>query len=505
MTGSRTQKQAERYLRQFVEHIQSEGDSRLPSMRVVARSCGVSHMTMLGALRVLCNEGLLQAAPGRGTRIADTEGAPTMPASPPRPKSAEVARYIDLDLTRGTYAYGADLPSAKEMAARYGVSPPTLRAALRILEQRRLLERNGRAWRIVNVMRPSSRSTVVLITRGDGQLQAAWTTPRTRANLYELEQECIRRNVRLEIVLCDTATRRLYSLSGSRCILDNPGAAPTVLGFLIWTISLGLPHRRAVVGKVAPYDLPVAVLTESDSKAARAWAAYLPQSHIVTTSPDQQVGHDIAAHLYALGHRSVAFISPEVEVAWSRSRLGGVREVFGLDTTLLGAKPIPRPVEWRRRTQGAIERQLMRACSLSELHDDRALATVNMLRWRLREAQLVDQEAKKQQTTFRAALDAGCTAWICGNDFTAFAALEFLHGEGVAVPGEVSVTGFDNAEESLYRDLTTYDFNGRGIAQTMLSAVVAPEQWLRHHGRNAHVPVPGHVVTRLTSGPPANT
>jgi DNA-binding LacI/PurR family transcriptional regulator len=54
--------------------------------------------------------------------------------------SAKITGLIRSSLLAGKYAFGKYLPPTRELAARYGVSPETIRRALKILEQEQLLE-----------------------------------------------------------------------------------------------------------------------------------------------------------------------------------------------------------------------------------------------------------------------------------------------------------------------------------------------------------------------------
>ncbi|MFI9586608.1 LacI family DNA-binding transcriptional regulator [Streptomyces sp. NPDC052236] len=103
------------------------------------------------------------------------------------------------------------------------------------------------------------------------------------------------------------------------------------------------------------------------------------------------------------------------------------------------------------------------------------------------------------------AADPSVTAILCGNDDLALGVIRALHEAGRAIPGEVSVAGFDDAPHSAYLtpSLTSVrlDFTGLGRAAFGLlhgaveeSASVAPHP----------VSVP-ELVVRESSGPPPTT
>ena len=69
------------------------------------------------------------------------------------------------------------------------------------------------------------------------------------------------------------------------------------------------------------------------------------------------------------------------------------------------------------------------------------------------------------------------TAIVCVNDFMALGVLRELHDQGLSVPGDVSVTGFDNINlsEFTFPPLTTVNVPRELIGQTIFEAL-APEE-----------------------------
>lgn len=102
----------------------------------------------------------------------------------------------------------------------------------------------------------------------------------------------------------------------------------------------------------------------------------------------------------------------------------------------------------------------------------------------------------------RLARDPDVTAILCGNDDLALGVLRALHEAGRAVPGEVSVVGFDDAPHSAYTtpSLTTVrlDFAGLGRAAfALLHSVIEQDAPVDPHP----VSTP-ELVVRESAGPP---
>jgi DNA-binding LacI/PurR family transcriptional regulator len=80
--------------------------------------------------------------------------------------------------------------------------------------------------------------------------------------------------------------------------------------------------------------------------------------------------------------------------------------------------------------------------------------------------------------------DNGVTAFVCTNDQSGYGCLSVLEKLNVAVPGDVSVTGFDfdmssvNAFSSTVRQITTVDPNfiemGRNAVRMAMQRITQP-------------------------------
>lgn len=111
------------------------------------------------------------------------------------------------------------------------------------------------------------------------------------------------------------------------------------------------------------------------------------------------------------------------------------------------------------------------------------------------------------QLAMRQLLESGFrpTAVACVNDVMAVGAIRELHAHGISVPGEVSVTGFDNIAlaEFVTPPLTTADVPRGEIGRLICEALIPVSN---------EVPVAGHeivvetqlIVRESTAGPPAH-
>ena len=109
------------------------------------------------------------------------------------------------------------------------------------------------------------------------------------------------------------------------------------------------------------------------------------------------------------------------------------------------------------------------------------------------------------QQAMRQVLDSGFrpTAVACANDLMAIGALRELHVRGLAVPGDVSVTGFDNTTlaEFVSPALTTADVPRDTIGRLIFDALVPPVGGERALSR-AEVVVETQLIVRESTARP---
>lgn len=175
---------------------------------------------------------------------------------------------------------------------------------------------------------------------------------------------------------------------------------------------------------------------------------------------DEVGGYDIARHLLTLGHRRFAYIGG------IEGHLSAARRQDGLSRALREAGLDPDSVELLRgdftfRSGGILTAQL---------------------------------------------LDAPCppTALVCANDDMAAGALSIAHGRGLDVPGDLSITGFDDTPVSaiIWPPLTTVHQPLKEMAHDAVAALVerlsGAAGGLSWHFHN----LPHAVVVRESTGSP---
>jgi DNA-binding LacI/PurR family transcriptional regulator len=196
-----------------------------------------------------------------------------------------------------------------------------------------------------------------------------------------------------------------------------------------------------------PPELPLVGVVETPATppgADRPWV----------WTDDRAAAFQATCHLLSLGHETVHYVAIPSSTRRTSARTKGWRQAL----KEAGA-PQPRPVQGRWGPDGG------------------------------------------HAAGLKLAKDPGVTAILCGNDDLALGVIRALHEAGRAVPGDVSVAGFDDAPHSAYLvpSLTTVrlDFTGLGRSAFGLlhgaleqSAPVSP-----------HLVCAPHLVIRESTGP----
>jgi DNA-binding LacI/PurR family transcriptional regulator len=98
----------------------------------------------------------------------------------------------------------------------------------------------------------------------------------------------------------------------------------------------------------------------------------------------------------------------------------------------------------------------------------------------------------------RALADTTITAWVCATDSIATQALAFLENRDIAVPGRISLVGFDNSPLSTMYGLTSYDFDQQNLFNHAISFAIGRRGSAESPG--TAVECPGTLIERQTTG-----
>jgi len=364
--------------------------------------------------------------------------------------------------------------------------------------------------------------------------------------VFAMERECARSNLRLHLTGFyphdrdqeGTLIRELRSRKGD-------------FGHVFVT---GVPDMhpafRRIIGEMALQRKPLAVVDdiggfhfELPTGAPAALQVFRPMGAVAS--------REMTRLLLDKGHKQIAYLSCQHRHAWSTLRWQGIQQacarVAGSQCHLVADSQLQDkfdlayaacdyPIDLFREIFGAgrndlhldiysqQRREARRADVLKGLRPDemetlRQGLSVIRRYWKRRPPEsffsrfrdfimehlgVIGQAARLRDQFERALHLPGVTAWVCANDATAIAALDFLRERKIDVPGQISLVGFDDAPEAQNAGLTSYVFRADLLAHRV-------SEWLAHPlpsgvlQRRRAMEVPGEPVLRGTVAVPRKT
>jgi DNA-binding LacI/PurR family transcriptional regulator len=353
---------------------------------------------------------------------------------------------------------------------------------------------------------------VVAITVGAPQRPIARPTQRHGEDLRAFENACSRAGLGVRLAF--------YLIGGPRLeVLDPPGLRfaaeelASVLGFALFTRGLPVETVGEALRTLALYNLPVAVLDDTDAVVPRIGDFPSDWLRVFAIATSSLAGEVVARSLLGLGHRRLAYVGIGRDTAWCRRRHGGVVQVMRAagvreEVPYLSAGVGPRLPLAGGEGRGAVASMRAaldpsrRAHSLvARALDQGAMRAVeNLLSDAVRHEELLEGFGPVARGLLQSPRP---TAVVCANDSVAWACVEALRSRGVRVPEDLSVAGFDDTFEAFQNGLTSYNFNSQAAAQAMLNHILRPPRGPRRHHAPRVVEIEGFVNLRGTTGPAA--
>jgi len=461
----------------FAKQMPTWPEGRLPTVRELAAHHGASTRTVALALDLLRRQGLVESRRGSGQWRAGQ--VPVARPAGLKPNAQDFTDQLCDEIRQGLHPWNTDLPSMKVLASRWNCHPQTASKALDAAVRAGVLERHGRRHRPVRPRpaRKVSPATLLCIGATDAEGRFRMDTDRESDFWRELSSQAAQAGLSL--------LRRPWTRERIRPDPSSVGVVASTWHF---------QEPGALCRELERLRLPVCVWTEEYTLKETSSRSSRLRFH--EQGYQKEVGIQAAGHLLDLGHVRFAYISPWHASRWSRSRhqgvveevesRGGVVEAFCLDGISVWDRLAPAYSDPKLHAHfpAAVLARLVEGSS-DPIRED-AIRELGMNRIRRDTSPLLEK-----------ALASRATAWIAANDVCALHALAWLGERGVQVPGQISVSGFDDTVEALRADLTSYRFASDAMARAMLrqllSSSPAPAM-MRHNGI---------VVARGSSAPPA--
>jgi len=334
-------------------------------------------------------------------------------------------------------------------------------------------------------------------------------SPWAEAHVRMLERECVRAGLTLRILTYGEEHRRPFYLDRYGNGFGTVPGAGDALGFVVWTV--GPPYSiRMALDELRSYKKPVAVLDEEGTHDLASMTAGNRLARVFRFSSTEQPSRDLARFLYIRGHRSVAFISALHKSRWSRVRcdeltreFAGYGPQWSVNPFTIDTHDSPESHFNDGRLNDAVSGLLHAGLSADLARRGVPVGLpIGTFIERCRQGcvDIMQQEviAGRLVPLFESALkNRNITAWVCAQDSVAVSALSFLKRREIAVPGMISVAGFDDSPDALRHDLTSVNFNLDGLVHAMLSHVRYPKF---APGEGGAVEIESVVMERGSSG-----
>jgi DNA-binding GntR family transcriptional regulator/DNA-binding LacI/PurR family transcriptional regulator len=516
-----------RVARRFIENgLRSrqflDGD-RLPPMKSLALKAGVSPAAMVKALHLLEAAGQVSIVKNHGTfagKPEDRADARVMDSfdsfeKAPRAKWQRLRARLEQDIYGGRFAPGKELPALRDLAPMYGTTPLTLRKAMQALERAGVVHSQGRAFLVPRRAVVQGQAGILYTTWLRPELDPIWFgRQRTKEYLATLSRACNEANLRLFVSGYHPrhgfrwrpgfggglAEIRKVTLRGHLAFI--PGVSEPDL--LRLCKDLGSLNAGSKPVRVGSRGTPLAIM-----ETAVGTPIVIPKSKEfaatrVFTILRRSAGEHVGRFLLAGGHRRIAYLSSCHLEPWSKDRLLGLKRYFesaGFPDavkafTISARDDMADKPELTSRLQIAESELAGGLESLEKGLSGEAMAWMSIP---LRTAfELFRSEARSGYAIMEL-LDRmrawGATACVAANDIMAITAMHRLRKQGVRVPEDLAFVSFDDDKHAVDSDLTSYNFNMSGNAESMLRFVLDPDKAVMAD-RDGSVECPGILFER---------
>ncbi|MBD3422558.1 MAG: GntR family transcriptional regulator [Chitinivibrionales bacterium] len=499
-------------LRAQIRHCRENDRARLPSTSELARVFMTSKASISKALAILKNEGTVRCYRGsgifiQGTHHADSAAKLYTPATakPPHLSSAiRIKSAIEKHILSGSWPAAKALPSIKELQHAYGTSYRTMKKILVSLCRDGAVEPHGAGYRVALPGTTSSSAKIVLV----------WPYEKLTENLNiveifydsilrKLEEECARVNISLDVIYDRYRDHTVSFVNLRNNQAYDVQEQGNVLGY-IFLLRLFADAHEKQLACLSHTKKPIAILDVTGQLQLKSISKGRPLLRIFTMSVASQAGAKVARYLLSLGHRDVAYISPFHHYVWSRMRFQALCDTYSKAGLRKGAH-LHALEKYGSRNE--LFQAIKARIKLPEL-------TGAYHAWKKE----IPYEYRSQLdpvmgwTTYdiiirggiyelllpimtRALHNTSSTAWIGANDVVAAIAFDFLSRNGVRIPEDISLIGFDDSLEALKLRLTSYNFNLPGLSHAMLQHIIQPESICRFQ-KSRIIDIDGTLVVR---------
>ncbi|HON12364.1 MAG TPA: GntR family transcriptional regulator, partial [Chitinispirillaceae bacterium] len=305
--------------------IEKGTDERLPSVRNLVRQCSVSPVTVIRAIAVLKNEGILESRWGSGHFITGRKISVPELTNQKTDRVKRIVLELKNDISEGKYPTHQPLPTIKQLSARYNASYPSIKKALELLCIEKVIRRNGVRYHFFP-SRIKSGLKVAIVASGPGRNSIRIETERER-NFYRLlSTAAMNHNVALETICCNDSLEELQFYTPDDSPIETFLKSKDISGIIL--SSYHMKDSAECLRRLLQFNIPISAWVE-DHRILKMIDRYSSNRKKLTffdSSYSTLPGYEVGRYLIGKGHKNIAYISPFHQSPWSQNRLSGLKK-----------------------------------------------------------------------------------------------------------------------------------------------------------------------------------
>jgi len=478
------QQRAYETIKEYWREASHRGVQSLPHLHDMAAQAGSSYATMQRVVSRLAAAGLVTARKNAGCVVKGPlpDALPSPPVQPAAVTGRAALRSrIERDILEGRYNESPQLPALKHLCARYHACHATLRHVLCALARDGLLEHRGRGFQVTAFATGAHSLTINLVAAAnpDGTYYTAF--PLRQTFVQALEHECLRKRIKLNLLLCPFSAGKTAITPAVEKILDRaPGGSYAGTIVQMFMLNGSEPALLAIARSRLAASAPLALISETGDDDMRRLFPCKKNRRCYSISNSPRCG-EIAARFLALkGHRHAAYICERMKWTYTVNRRAGIERVMNaaggslrtveLFSPEMGARQTGLAMNFHSWVEHARPLLLRRFPLLADAPGESLLA----MEYHQAEAlgRLYSAHAIRRKLVpalEQLFQDREITAWIAAADRIGLTCLDFLRARTAGTGRQVALLSFDDTPEAMVARLTSYNFNAAGLAQTIVS------------------------------------
>jgi DNA-binding transcriptional regulator YhcF (GntR family)/DNA-binding LacI/PurR family transcriptional regulator len=475
----------------------------LPSVRALSGKLTVSPVTIMKALGMLRNEGLISGRWGKCNCAGDAIQTEKNDNNEERGVFRRARNQFKQNIINGSYPTHLPLPPLNQLAIQYNISYPTIKKVLQSLVDECIIKRCGAKYYFFT-NRTMLKARIAVVAFGLNRQAIKIETERERTFYRLLSSSALELNVEIEFIsyndYLDEPVFYTPETESLHYYLSQRGICGIILS------SYHMNNSAECLSRLLTMNFPVSAWIE-DSRILDSVEKYGTRYRKLTffdSSYSTIPGYDVGTYLISKGHRHIAFLSPFHASPWSQNRLKGLKKaavgqcgVSILPMVLTDAindytymlKVLAKPDFEEYAITTALEHDIHhflapRIMSVKYAHDI------------LRRDSLIFSSIKP--LIDKIITDQEVTALVCVNDLIAGLVNEYWNDLRLTKELRPALIGFDNSFMSVEQQISTYEFNTQGEIQNMINHLRYPETSL--YKKNLPViRISGRVIERSST------